>query len=80
MSDAEVTELYAALGEAQPLYATRPNPDASHSLAKIETVSRLLGKPLLPWQRLVARTITEKNSDGSYRYPVVMLTVPRQSG
>lgn len=69
-----------ALGEAQPIYATRPNPGAEHELSKIEKVARLLGTPLQPWQRLIARTITEKNSDGSYRYPVVMLTVPRQSG
>lgn len=73
-------DLFAALGEAQPIYATRPNPDAPHDLSKIEQVSRLLGTPLLPWQRYVARVATEKNENGSYRYPVVILTVPRQSG
>lgn len=75
-----MSDLYAELGTAQPVYATAPNPDAPNELAKVEKVSRLLGTPLLPWQRYVARVATEKNSDGSYRYPVVMLTVPRQSG
>lgn len=39
-----------------------------------------LGRPLLPWQRYVADVAGERTGDGRYRYPVVVLTVPRQAG
>lgn len=70
----------ATLGEAQPLHATLPTPGAPNELAAIEKTARMLGTPLLPWQRFVARVLTEKNPDGSYRYKTCLLTVPRQSG
>ena len=69
-----------SLGTARPLYATQPDPDAPHELDRIGKVARLLGTPLLPWQRYVARVATERTPDGAYRYPVVLLSVPRQSG
>lgn len=34
---------------------------------------------MMPWQRIVARGATEKNPDGSYKYKIVLVTVPRQS-
>lgn len=34
----------------------------------------------MPWQSYVARVATERNPDGSFVYPVVVVTVPRQSG
>lgn len=40
----------------------------------------MLGRPLMPWQRYVANVATERNPDGSYLYPVVVVSVPRQSG
>lgn len=40
----------------------------------------MLGRPLMPWQRYVADVATELMPDGSYAYPVVVVTVPRQSG
>lgn len=43
-------------------------------------VAQALGTPLLPWQRYVADVAGELNADGSYRYPVVVVSVPRQSG
>ena len=39
-----------------------------------------MGKPLAPWQRLVADVATERLPDGSWAYQVVVITVPRQSG
>lgn len=68
------------LGEAVPTYATMPTPGAKNELAKCEKMSVALGQQLLPWQRFFLRVATELNSDGSYRYPTVILTVPRQSG
>lgn len=68
------------LGTAIPTYATSPTPGACHELELVEKVAEALGTPLLPWQRYVTRVATELNDDGSYRYPLVMVTVPRQSG
>lgn len=69
------------LGTAVPAFATRPTPGACHELAMVEKVAAALGTPLLPWQRLVARVATEHDpKTGIYRYPMVIVTVPRQSG
>ena len=48
-----------------------------HEVAKI---AELLGKPFLPWQRLVADTALELTDGGRFAYREVVLTVPRQSG
>ena len=60
------------------------SPERDHSLpsegADIAHVAAALGKPLMPWQRHVADIATEILPDGSYKYPVVLVTVPRQSG
>lgn len=34
----------------------------------------------MPWQRYVADVATERQPDGAYTYPVVVVSVPRQSG
>lgn len=46
----------------------------------VALIARALGTPLLPWQRQVAYVATERDPEGGYRYPVVVVTVPRQSG
>lgn len=80
-SDLDTAEYWlSTLGDAQPTFATLPTPGAPNELAAIELVAAMLKTPLLPWQRFVARVITEKLPDGSYRFPTVLLTVPRQSG
>jgi len=66
--------------EAVPTYATAPVPGADHDLAAIGEVAAMLGTPLMPWQAAVARVATERLEDGRWRYPVVVVTVPRQSG
>lgn len=63
-----------------PRFITPATPGARHEGREIGRVARLLGKPLMPWQQLVVDGATEKTSTGLYRYPVVMITVPRQSG
>lgn len=68
------------LGTAIPTFATAPTPGAVHELDLVVKVADALGTPLLPWQRYVARVATELLPDGTYRYPLVMVTVPRQSG
>lgn len=67
---------------AAPAYATRPTPGAANDLRKIKIVANALGTPLMPWQETVARVASERRADDPrrYRYPVIVLTVPRQSG
>lgn len=62
-----------------PRFAT-PAGDNPNDGAAIELVAAALGRPLMPWQRYVAHVATERNADGSFVYPVVVVTVPRQSG
>jgi hypothetical protein len=46
----------------------------------VAIIADALGTPLLPWQRYTAAVAGELLPDGSYAYPVVVVTVPRQSG
>jgi len=72
----------ATIAPAMP--APAYSPDRDYSLqsegADIAHVAAALGKPLMPWQRHVADIATEILPDGSYKYPLVLVTVPRQSG
>lgn len=65
---------------APPLYATRRDRTLPTEGARVALVAELLGTPLLPWQRYTADVAGERLPDGSYRHPVVVVTVPRQSG
>lgn len=63
-----------------PLYATPRTPELATEGGRIALVSEALGAPFLSWQRCVADVGTELLPDGRYRYPVVVVSVPRQSG
>lgn len=63
-----------------PRYATEPTPGSRSEGAQIAKLAQLLGRPLMPWQRQVVDVATELTEAGMYRYPTVMVTVPRQSG
>ena len=67
---------------AEPTYDTPITPGSRHDLKKIDIMARVLGVPLMPWQRLVARVASERHPDDPkrFRYHTVILTVPRQSG
>jgi hypothetical protein len=47
---------------------------------EVANVARLLGRPLTPWQRLVADVSLELLPDGSLAYSKVIVLVPRQNG
>lgn len=68
--------------DAPPLHATQPTPGAKHDLLQIELISKVLGVPLMPWQKYVARVASERHPDDPrrFRYRTIILTVPRQSG
>lgn len=67
---------------ALPSYATKPTRGAQHDLRQIELVATVLGVPLMPWQKLVARVASERHPDNpkKFKYHTIILTVPRQSG
>lgn len=67
---------------ARPRFWTRPTPGALHEAGAIARLAVVLGRPLMPWQYLVMRVGTERRLDDPrrYRYPVVRVSVPRQSG
>lgn len=74
--------LWDAMGAAAPVWSTMPTPGASHELAACQLVARMLGTPLLPWQEWTCRLATERRLDDTrrYRWPMFLLTVPRQAG
>jgi hypothetical protein len=46
----------------------------------ISALGRQMKRPLHPWQRQVADVATERTARGRWRYPIVTVSVPRQSG
>jgi hypothetical protein len=64
------------------LHATRRDTAAVSLGVRAAVVADALGTPLMPWQRYVADVALELDpADPSrWRYPVVVVTVPRQSG
>lgn len=69
-----------AEGGAPPSFATPADLSLPSEGAQVAAVARRLGTPLLPWQQRVADVATERLPDGSYKYRVVVVSVPRQSG
>lgn len=65
---------------AAPRWATMRNLANPTEGGRVGLVAEALGTPLMPWQQYVADVAGELNPDGSYVYPVVIVTVPRQSG
>ena len=63
----------------QPLAATSPS-GLPHQAQQVEAIAAALGWELLPWQVQAARILTEQRPDGRWRYPVVTISTPRQSG
>lgn len=65
-----------------PVYATRRDPGNVSLGGSVLRASIALGEPLMPWQASVAMTSHELDPyrPGAWRYPVVIVTVPRQSG
>lgn len=65
-----------------PLHATARDPRAVSLGGRVAVVADYLGTPLMPWQQYVADVATELHptQPGRWRYPLVVVTVPRQSG
>lgn len=65
---------------APPRFHTPRDPRYPSLGAKVDKVSRLLGRPLVTWQRRGVDVLTEIGDDGRPRYHTGIITVPRQSG
>lgn len=63
-----------------PLWATEPSAVRRHRLEAVEAVGERLGTPLMPWQRQVARVVTEEDGEGFPSWPDTLVLTPRQSG
>lgn len=68
-------------GAPSPKFATLRNPGAPTLGTMQDVFARVwLGHSLMPWQRYVADVGGELLSSGRPRYPLVVVTVPRQAG
>lgn len=65
---------------APPLHATRRDLAFRTEGTRSGIIADALGTPFLPWQQYSADIAGELWPDGTYRYKVVVVTVPRQSG
>ena len=65
---------------AKARFATPRNEANRTDGHRVAVVAEALGTPFMPWQRQTADVAGERNPDGSYVYPIVVVTVPRQSG
>lgn len=68
------------LAPAAPLFATPRTPELVSEGPRIRLVAEALGTSLLSHQSYAAEVGTELLPDGRYHYPVVVWSVPRQSG
>lgn len=64
----------------EPKYYTRRDPSMASDGKRIGLIAAATNTPFQPWQQYVADTATERDAFGQYRYNIVLVTVPRQSG
>ena len=72
--------MLATMTECEPRYATVRTPERETLGRAAAKIARLLGNPLMPWQRRVADIALEVDADGRLVFRDVVLTVPRQQG
>lgn len=70
----------AVMTECEPRYATARTPERETLGRAAARIARVLGSPLMPWQKQVLDVALEVDGDGRLVYRDVVLTVPRQQG
>lgn len=65
---------------ARARFATPRDPSRLTDGHRVGVVAKHLGTPFMPWQQQIADVAGERLPNGAYAYPVVVVTVPRQSG
>ena len=63
-----------------PRWATEREPSRKSYGPAVGAAAKSFGKPLMPWQQLVADVALEVDADGKPCYRQVIFTTPRQSG
>jgi hypothetical protein len=63
---------------AQPLHITARQGETRAEW--VYDIASRLGRPLWPWQYAVLEVACERGANGRWRYPLVLTSVPRQSG
>jgi hypothetical protein len=63
-----------------PAYLTRRDPDRPTIGADVAATARLLGRPLIPWQRELVDVAGELRPDGRFARRYVVTIVPRRAG
>lgn len=64
----------------QPLFATPRTPSRKTLGPRVAQIAELLGKPLMPWQRMVMDVALELDDEGLPAFHTVILVVMRQNG
>src|SRR5690348_5373554 len=64
----------------RPRYHTARNLARRTRGGRVAKVAAAMGKPGMPWQRGMWDVALELEADGSWAYPIVVVTVPRQAG
>ena len=72
--------LPATMTECEPRYATARTPERETLGRAAGRVARVLGAPLMPWQKQVLDVALEIDGRGQLVYRDVVLSTPRQSG
>lgn len=63
-----------------PKLATPRDPTRPTDGAQVAATARVIGAPLIPWQRQVVDVLGEVDDRGRYRYLVGVVIVPRRAG
>lgn len=61
-------------------FHTKPTPGAATLGPKISTITKFMGRRVIPWQALAQSVACELDDKGRFRYHTVLISVPRQSG
>lgn len=71
---------WESLATPPPKFATQRDFSRPTHGPAVGKIAEMLGTPLMPWQQYVADVAGETDGFGNYIYPLVVITVPRQSG
>lgn len=70
----------ASTATPTPRFHTERTPGRRTRGGRVAKIAAAMGKPGMPWQRRAWDVSLELEADGSWAYPIVVWTVPRQAG
>jgi len=75
-----VTASPVVLGAPAPRFATPRRPGAPTLAPRVAALSRVLGRPFMPWQREASALVNEHDGTGRRTRRFVVVTIQRQAG